>query len=191
MKKLLFASLLMFSISAWAQVEVNTHGLTESQKADLVKVAEGMKQQTQQAAPTEIASADVADKVVKWANVGEQFGKMIGGAAKEVGVAANEFLKTPVGIMTAGLIIFHYVGSPIIHVALGLILFITGMTLVTWLAKRGTQFEITYDKTKTNVFGNYVVLSKQRGKMSEDFILGIAIGYIITVVVSIWTVFAW
>lgn len=190
MKKLLLAALLMISTAAHAAIDVNTNGLTPSQKADLVKMAEQMREQQSQA-PTAAKSEDLADTVGKWANVGEQFGKMIGGAAKEIGVAVNEFIKTPVGIMTAGLIIFNYVGGPIIHVSLGLILFITGMSLTTWLYRRGTEFNIEYDKTKTNLFGNYVILSKRREAASQDLLVTVCLGYFFTILVSVWTMFAW
>lgn len=189
MKKLLLAALLMFSMSAHAAIDVNTAGLTPSQKADLVKMAEQMREQ--QASPVIAKSEDIADTVGKWANVGEQFGKMIGGAAKEVGIAVNEFLKTPVGIMTAGLIIFNYVGGPIIHVTLGLLIFAVGMTLVTWFIRRSTAMKVEYDLTKTNWFGNHPVKSEVRDELTEAQLVIISFGYLITLAVSIWTMFAW
>jgi hypothetical protein len=189
MKKLLLALALMVSVTAHAAIDVNTRGLTESQKADLVRMADTMR--AQQPTTTIEKSEDLADTVGKWANVGEQFGKMIGGAAKEVGIAVNEFIKTPVGIMTAGLIIFNYIGGPIIHVTLGLLLFTVGMSLVTWFIFKCTKMTVEYDTSKTNLFGNHPVKSKTRSELDEGHTIVVCFGYLITLTISIWTMFAW
>ena len=186
MKKLLLATLLMLSLTAHAEININTSGLSEAQKAALVTQAEQMKNESKQ-----MTSASAAASVNEWADVGEHFGKMIGGAAKEVGIAVNEFVRTPVGMMTAGLIIFNYAGGTIIHVTVGLLLFIVGISLVTWMLKRGTGFTIEYDKTKPNWLGNYPVLSKRRDEMSVDLIGTVVCGYLFTFIVSIWVMFSW
>jgi len=127
--KFLFAVVMsLFCVSAFAGITVNTDGLTDLQKAEIAKTVEQLKAN---ASSTALQPEKVAEVAEKWANIGEQFGKMIGSAAKEVGVAANEFLQTPVGILTATVIVFHYMGSPIIHVTVGLLILAVGLMLMT------------------------------------------------------------
>lgn len=177
MKNLFLAFMLLFSVSANAAVEVNTVGLTDTQKAELVKQAEAMRAQAKD--PTAIV-----DSAEKWLNIGERFGKMIGSAAKEVGVAANEFLKTPVGIMTATVIVFQYLGGPIIHMFTGIVILILGASVITYLVRNRRQLIIKYDTTQKNVFGNHPMISKERAKMDDDtFGWSIAL-YIATIALS-------
>lgn len=184
MKKLFAVMLFAFSVSVMAAVEVDTRGLTDTQKAELVKQAEAMKQ----AAESPVA---IEDKAEKWVNIGKQFGEMVGGAAKEIGIAANEFLKTPVGIMTAGLIVFHYAGGPIIHVALGTLILFVGIAVLSFCNRRWTGWKIEYDETKTNWFGNHPIKSKTRERTDGDTTTGILLGYLLILVVSVWTMFSW
>jgi hypothetical protein len=50
-------------------------------------------------------------KVEEWAEFGERFGKVIATVAKELGIAANDFVKTPVGKLTAIAIIWKTFGK--------------------------------------------------------------------------------
>lgn len=111
MKNLIAVVMCMFAFPAFAAINnIDTNGLTEAQKAQLVQQAEQMKNAT---------PLDTANKVDQWVNIGEKIGKMLGGAAKEVGIAVNEFVQTPVGKMTAVLIVWNYMGSMIVHVLSG------------------------------------------------------------------------
>lgn len=187
MKNLLIAIALMFSVGANAAVEVNTAGLTDSQKAELVKQAEAMKNTVK--ADGKLASAEAVDK---WVNVGERLGKMMGGAAKEVGLAVNDFVKTPVGQMTAFLVVWNYMGSMIVHVAGGLLIFFTTFGLLTWYSYRLREVKIVYDKDSgKNWLGNYPVLKKETSAISDDDFTVLMFGYLVSLVVSILIVFTW
>lgn len=185
MKKLLMV-LLMIPMMAHAVVEVNTRGLTESQKAELVKQAELMKQEA--AGPVD----DPADRVDKWVNVGERVGKMLGGAAKEVGVAVNQFVTTPVGMMTAALIVWHYMGSMIIHVISGWVVLIISVMMITYVYRRSTKQVITYDvEAGRNWLGNYPIQSITRPAMEDGEQAGFLVAYFLAASASVLIMFSW
>jgi hypothetical protein len=192
MKKLISVCAVMIQIATFpvfASVEVDTRGLSDSQKATLVQQVEQMKQQDPyQIVPGAGKVADVADK---WVNIGERFGKMFGGAAKEIGMATNDFLKTPVGMMTAGVIIFNYVGSPIIHVVLGLLILFIGLAITLYFQSTATKLVIKYDNTSKTWWGGYNVLEKNRDQLNVEYAVGLWISYFVIFVVSIWVMFAW
>ena len=184
MKKWFLMLMMMVSIPAFAVVNVDTNGLTDSQKAALVQQVEEMKAKAE-SPETMVAAVD------KWVNVGERFGKMMGGAAKEVGMAANEFLLTPVGMLTAGIIAFNYIGGPIIHVGVGLMILFLGLSVMFWLQTKATQFHVEYDLSKPKFFGGFHVKSKKRAEIDGDTLAGILIGYGVVFALSLWTIFAW
>lgn len=182
MKKFLIAAAMMLSLSvANAAVDIDTSGLTESQKAQLVQQAEQMKKAT---------PLETVEKVDKWVDVGERLGKMMGGAAREVGIAVNDFVKTPVGMMTAGLIVWNYMGGMLVHVVGGfMILFIT-FGLLTWHSRRLRTVEVTYDKEAgRNWFGRYPVLNRRVRPMESDAFFFLVLAYGVSLVISIWIMF--
>lgn len=184
MKKYLIALALMFSVNAAsAAVEINTSGLTESQKAQLVQQAEQMKKAT---------PLETFEKVDKWVDTGERIGKMMGGAAKEVGIAVNDFVKTPVGQMTAFLIIWNYMGSMLVHVVGGFtILFIT-FGLLTWYSGRLREVKITYDREAgKNWLGRYPILKREVTAMESDSWGFLLFGYAVALAVSLVAIFSW
>lgn len=169
MKKLLLI-LSMMALTACcakanAEVTINTSGLTEAQKAQLVQQAEQMKQ----AEKGDIISTSTVEK---WANFTEVFGKAISTTAKEIGVQANEFVTTPVGKMTAAVIIYRYVGkdliSAVIHIISGLLVIGIGIYWTFRIVTSSRQVTIEYDETTKNIFGNYVVKSIKKSTVSGD-----------------------
>jgi hypothetical protein len=173
------------AVQSFAQVQVNTSGLTDTQKAELVKVAEQMRANSS-------GAQAIVDNVDKWVDVGERFGKMLGGAAKEVGIAVNDFVKTPVGMMTAGLIVWSYMGSMIVHVVVGLLLFVVGISILSFFHLRATRMEVKYDTTAPrNWFGQYPVIGKTRERLDTDSSIAYLFGYFVTAIVSLFVIFSW
>jgi hypothetical protein len=103
-------------LSSGAINQIELQGLSEAQKADLVKQAETMREQGK-GVPT-------AEKVEQWAILGERIGKALGGAAKELGIAANEFATTPLGVLTVVIVTWKLIGFDILQLIIG----------VMWLA---------------------------------------------------------
>lgn len=152
MKYLLAIALLLTlqipTFAATAQVS----NLTDEQAAELELMGERMKSQNTNEIPT-------AEKLTEYAQVGEQIAKAIGAAAKECGVAVNDFVQTPVGKLTTFIIVYKLIGRDLIHYICGV-----GFFFVVWLAlsricgKRGFKKEIIYDdkgKKSKVLFNNF------------------------------------
>ena len=138
--------------------------LTESEKAEITKMVADKS-----AAKSSVTGVltDVK-KVDEWVGVGERIGKMMGGAAKEVGVAVNEFIQTPVGKMTMAIVVWKTIGGPLVHLVGGFIVLFLGFIVMTAIYKRLVRTEIKYNKEEKNVFGNHPVLAVERGAFSSD-----------------------
>lgn len=110
--------------------------LTPQQIADLEveaakKRSENLaKKETPAPVPTPIsallpaAPKETVVRAKEWAEVGQQLGQAIAVTAKELNIAVNDFVKTPVGMMTAGIVIYSYLGKD----------FITGSLKVMFIA---------------------------------------------------------
>lgn len=186
MKKFFILAIMLFSFSAFAgtpQPTVDLRGLTEHQIAVLSSQAESMKS----------SSADkIVGSVDKYVDVGERIGKMMGGAAKEVGIAVNDFVKTPVGLMTAGLIVWHYMGGMLVHVIMGMIMFAVTFGLLFWYSRRLCATTITRDIAGgRNWLGQYPVITIERSAIDDDAFGVLLFGYFISIVISMWIMFSW
>lgn len=186
MKKFFIIALMLFSFSAFAgtsQPTVDLRGLTDQQITALASQANSMKTE----------SADkIVDKVDKYVDIGERIGKMMGGAAKEVGIAVNDFVKTPVGMMTAGLILWNYMGGMIVHVVSGWAFLIISFSLLFWYSRRASDLTIEYDIAGgRNWMGKYPVIKVIRDKIDESTFIAILFGYLSATMISIWIMFSW
>lgn len=114
--------------------------------------------------------APTAARVNEWVDVGKNIGSGLAGAAKEVGVAVNDFAKTPVGILTMLLIVFHMIGEAIIGVFVGLMVWLIGFGALRFMIDRIYPITIEYDPEKRTIFGNRVKLSEVRSRSwSSEF----------------------
>lgn len=134
--------------------------------------AEQQAQIVQSIAASQSKESDVIDTVDKWVNVGERIGKMVGGAAREVGIAANEFVQTDVGKMTAAMIVWNYMGADVVdvfvHVVGGTAFIFIGLTWIFIVMRRSQDTKIVYSTTEKNWFGNYVVIGNERDALTSD-----------------------
>lgn len=120
MKKIL-VTLMMFVAMATASAAptpADMDKLTDVQKAELaLQVAKQVEEQK--------AVVQNPKQVKEWVSYGTEIGQALAGTARELGVVANEFIKTPAGQLTMGMIIWKVMGNDIVHVGLALILFFT------------------------------------------------------------------
>lgn len=173
--------------------------LSETEKANIIKqIAEqaAAKKDTpnlvQDLATTAAADAKNApEKVDQWLNIGERIGKMIGGAAKEIGVAVNEFVKTPVGLTAMALIVWHYMGGVIIHFVGGLLVLSVGLGFVVYFARRYRGETIEYDTEKKDVFGRSVVRKIDRRPMDGEVIFGFLCAAAAVIIAALVTMFTY
>ena len=120
MKKI-FAAFMMFmamSLASAAPTPADMDKLTDVQKAELaLQVAKQVEESK--------ATVQNPKQVKEWVSYGTEIGQALAGTARELGVVANEFIKTPAGQLTMGMIIWKVMGHDIVHVGLALIMFFT------------------------------------------------------------------
>lgn len=143
MKNVLIAAVFML-MSCSAMAEVSLSGLSDAQRAAIETQAAQMRQENaQKKMPGVPASASVN----QWIDVGANLGKALAGAAKEVNVAVNDFVKSPVGMITAGIIIWQFIGGALVHLFGALIVLTFGFSVLWWATRNSYQTTIEYDTT--------------------------------------------
>jgi len=121
MKK--FVMVLSLCLSSFASAGITTDNLssnfnrlTETQKAEIAKtIAENAEKNNVGINGVVSAPTTTIEEAHKWVDLGTKFGQSIGSAARELGVLVSDFLKTPVGKLTAVLIIWKIIGADLIH----------------------------------------------------------------------------
>lgn len=152
-------ALTVFSATAFAnQTVIETKGLTEAQIAELKaiaakKVAESAVAATNPEASAEKITAGVT-LAATWgtqaAAAAEGFAKAMGIAAKELNITINEFLTSPAGMLTAGLIIWKMAGAALMHALYGVVFLTVGLIMVRVLYTR--LFTKSYEKVEYTRF---------------------------------------
>jgi len=171
MKKV-FMSLVLVFISASAMAitnsDVNTidkagfDKLTPMQQADIIKAIASKAEE--QASPGQNVQT-----LKEYVNIGTQIGAGLAGAAKELGVAVNDFVKTPVGQLASVVIVWKLVGHDFMHIIGGLLVWIVGFTVLRVLFKRAMIATITYSKDKTTWFGRARIESIEYTKITDMY----------------------
>lgn len=156
------------SSSGLSSSDLNSAGfskLSEAEKAELIKqVADKAATKDSFGRDREVST----DKVEKWVQIGTNIGQGLAGAAKEVGVAVNDFSKTPVGQLTMVLIVWHMIGAQLLHVFGGIMIWIIGFAAIRFFFNKVYQDRITYSTTQKNIFGNFAITSVEKTSMRDD-----------------------
>lgn len=123
-KKLAFVAATLLIVLAFlgagaAFAQIDTRELSAAQKAQLEAAAAQMKVENASGGPT-----STVQKVNEWVQVGQGVGAGLASAARELGIVANEFARTPVGQITIALIIFKVAGGDLIQLLCGTLWFI-------------------------------------------------------------------
>lgn len=132
-----------------------------------------------------VSTTQTLDKVDKYVGIGERIGKMVGGAAKEVGMAVNDFAKTPVGIWAIVMITWTYMGGAVVHLLLGITLFVFSMTLIFYCLSKSRKVVREYYENKTTWYGAPLIKLETRSGFDSDDIQAAFIFGAIASVVSI------
>ena len=145
------------ALSAYAaQTTIDISGLSEAQVAELKavaakKVAEAAKGVGDVTPEKVTAGVTLA---ATWgtqaAAAAEGFARAMGIAAKELNITINDFLKTPAGVLTAGLIIWKMAGAALMHAMFGFIILLAGLIMVRTLYVR--LFTKGYEKVEYKRF---------------------------------------
>lgn len=168
--------------------------LSETEKAEILKTIATKAEA--KSAIGEVTAATLVEKTTssatsaeQWLNIGERVGKMFGSAAKEVGVAANDFAKTDVGMLAMALIVWHFMGATIAHLFGGVLILLAGAAFVVWVARRRRNSVITYREDKLSWLGNPIVLRREVSKMDDDTFGWTLAFWFLTVGASLATMF--
>lgn len=124
MKHLILFLILAFSaLPAFAQTPTPT--TTEQLYANVAQMTPEQRTQLLDNAEAIRSGRSAAAVTSEWIDVGERLGQGLAATARELGIAVNDFAKTPVGMVSIGLLVWHIMGSDIIHVgtAFGILFF--------------------------------------------------------------------
>jgi len=130
---LLFMVTVGFASTSFGQInssDIDLRGLSETEKASIVAQAEKLRV-AKKAGPLV-----TPDGVKAWASVGKEIGQGLAAAAKELGVAANELLNTPIGYLTAGLLVWVYAGQDLVGIVFGSVWLIAFVPIWLWMYRR-------------------------------------------------------
>lgn len=141
---ILSVALLLASVPAFAQ--------SPQAPNPCANIAEATRNLSQQATATLLESCrtvaptaveKLADPVQanKWSEAAKGFAQALGIAAKELGIAANDFLDSPAGYLLAAILLFNYAGGAII----GFPFTIFSMCFWWYVVRRITTTKIEYE----------------------------------------------
>ncbi|AUG85155.1 hypothetical protein FDJ19_gp143 [Vibrio phage Ceto] len=152
MKKFLVLLAATLSFNAFAgscaQSVNNISGLDKATKQQMIIQCEQAKLDTITQIPGEVSDATV-EKMDKWSEISLKFAKAIGVAAREVGVATNEFLQTPAGKFTAAIILWK-----VLSISQWTMFFlITGVTTIVVRSFIRLMRLSHYEERETKFFG--------------------------------------
>ncbi len=185
MKTILTTLMLLIALTATPAMATcdlsNVGDLSESAKATLKLACE---QAVHDAAANTVPVIDMTnpETLSQWGTVAQEWAKAIGIAANELGVAADTFLATDAGKMTAAVILYTVMGDQILAVILGVPLLIIVLVVGIRMANQVRITEVTYHETETNWRGKPKVVSVER--MPAHDCPGYWIAYGCTVVLS-------
>lgn len=181
------ATFLASPANALTSDAVNSAGfskLSETEKAEIIKMVAD-KATTKET----VISTSTEDRVEKWVKIGSNIGQGLAGAAKEVGVAVNDFSQTPVGQLTMLLIVWHMIGAQLIHVLGGILIWIIGISIIRFMINKSYPCKITYSKEVKNMFGNYVIERKDPIAMSGEDAGGWLFAYACVLIAGLVAIF--
>lgn len=178
----LMSSLTANALTTDAVSSAGWNNLSPSQQAEVIK---------------QIADTNVTNKVQiadpqqfnQWVTLGEHIGQVFGGAAKEIGIATAEFIKTPIGFVTAAIIIGHFVGGVLMHICGAIVILIAGLSFVRWHSQKIRTIDIRYSTDKVDIFGRSRLESKELRGINEDWGIWYIFLSVFTVGVALITLF--
>lgn len=180
------------SLDTNAAYDAGFNELSDTDKADLIKqIADKKAAKSQAAQAVNIVQQTSPQKVNEWLDIGTRIGQGLAGAAKEVGVAVNDFAKSPVGMWTIALITWKFVGGVIVHVGGALVLWLVGFTFIWWINRRRVTTTVRYDSEKTDIFGRSRLISVEKGCIGDDDYVGMIVCGLLILMAGIIVMFTY
>lgn len=175
-----FVSLIMVLVLAsnvFAAVEINTQGLTEKQKAELVTQIEDLKTKAKEA-----AAVPTVERANQWVEVGRNAGLALASCAKEVGIAGDAFLNSYTGKVVFSVLIFKMIGGPLIHFAAGVLILGICIPIWIWSYRKNIDVTLSYDAEGK-------VIKKEVGKIDTDVQTAYFFSGVVIFVAALVTIF--
>ncbi|MCK4826747.1 hypothetical protein KA005_64015 [bacterium] len=170
----------------------NISGLKPEIRQGMIVSCEAAKLKATQSVGKSALSPVSVDNLTEWGLVAKQFAEAIGIAASELGVAVNEFIKTPAGIMVIVGIFWTIMGASVVSFLVGVVLETLTIVFCYYSIKRMMTKNIEYKYDHRPIlwgFGNkkYVVEKKETEWGDADFfmaaffcVVGVLLTWIIT-----------
>lgn len=146
---------------------IDVSKLTPEQKTQLLgQVADLQKQASN---PTNI-STSLRNEASQWGELGANMGRATVAAAKEVGLAANDFAQTPLGKIIIAIVVYKIIGINILHVVYGVIILTIGLGLSLYFILKSKYSEVEYENIPV-LWGLYVRRVVKNGHKDCDIVL--------------------
>lgn len=189
MKKFITVLALCFATTAFAgtkQTSVDVSKLTPEQIAQINSQVSEMTKD-----PVNV-SATVRKEAEAWGELGANMGKAMVGAAREVGVASNEFANTSLGKVVVGIVAYKVVGKDILGVIFGAMILVCGYILSVWILTTRRWSDVQYEYAPV-LWGMYNKKRVLKSHTDSDIVTGkiISAGFLIlmTTLVGLKTIF--
>jgi hypothetical protein len=185
MKKFLVSLALLFSASAFSSA-------IDVSKLNSEQVAQVQAQVAKMSSTPENISATVRTEAEAWGTLGANMGKAMVGAAREVGVASNEFASTSLGKVVVGIVAYKIIGKDVLGVIFGTLILLVGYSLAVWLlmTKRWSTVEYKYEPIFWGmVQKQYVTSIRTDSDVATGKIIASMLLLALTTIVGIQTIF--
>ena len=187
--KVLIVMTSMFALPAFAECDIsNVSGMSDVAKQELKVACQQALLKAEQVAQNPLSGVDVSnpEKLSQWGLVAQEWAKALGIAAKELGIAVDEFLGTGAGKLTAAIIIWQVAGETILGFVVGVPLLVVVLFLGIRTARRAKIKRIIYSEEEKNWRGRPLV--KEIIYWDEDETAMYWVAYAFTVIFSIWII---
>lgn len=162
MKHLIFVLLMCFAIPSWA-CTVSVPATSPELQAQADALMRSCQEALDAKAPESTGILPSKETLTAFGGVAKDVAFAIGIAARELGMATNEFLATPAGILVALLIIWKVFGVQMIGLAMIVVIIIIGLWIVRrTLVERHDTIEVQslFGKPKSKIVPVYRDMSR-------------------------------
>lgn len=176
----------MSAFAARQSTSIDVSNLSSEQIEQINKQISEMKPESSN------VSAKVRKEAEAWGDLGTNMGKAMVSAAREVGIASNEFASTNLGKIVVAVITYKIVGKDILGIAVGSLILLLGYSLAIWCLTTRRWSEVKYENVPV-LWGLFTRAKIVSSTTAEDIVVGKLIGggglIILTSVVGLSTIF--
>jgi hypothetical protein len=139
---ILFCPMAFAQTSASSISSLDVSKLTAEQKATLIANVAALEKEEK--SPANV-SKTIRTEAEAWGDLGGNMGRAAVSAAKEIGMAANDFVQTPLGKVTMGIIVYKIVGASLLKVFFGTFVLLFSYSLAMWFLLRKKYDSAEYE----------------------------------------------